>query len=145
MKQQYIGTKIIDGEPACNAEGQPGYEVLYENGYKSWSPQEAFDKAYVSVSAMTFGQALEAARLGYAVRRPGWADYQQVRHSDSIPSVGLLGYLMTNDPECQTPISQYLPLTEEMSATDWRIVELSPVSPVQTTRFQMTLQGSSLK
>ena len=39
------GYKIANDGVAWNNK-QPGYEVEYENGYKSWSPKDVFDKAY---------------------------------------------------------------------------------------------------
>ncbi|KKN43610.1 hypothetical protein LCGC14_0701530 [marine sediment metagenome] len=59
----YIGAKIIKGEPMDeltfrttikkmeHAEGedqqnQPGYHVVYEDGYESWSPKATFENAY---------------------------------------------------------------------------------------------------
>ena len=56
MKQKFIGTKTVMAEP-MTAEvaikkgyrvngNTDGYEVEYEDGYKSWSPADAFNKAY---------------------------------------------------------------------------------------------------
>ena len=53
---QYIGTKIIEGEP-CPAwkdagghkTGDPGYRVRYQDGYESWSPKDVFEAAYLPV------------------------------------------------------------------------------------------------
>ena len=49
----YIGTKIIQAEKqTCEKDiykskvGDPGYKVKYEDGYISWSPKDAFEKAY---------------------------------------------------------------------------------------------------
>ena len=56
----YIGTKIVKAEPmsectfleeykgedVTNRENQHGYLVEYEDGYKSWSPEETFERAY---------------------------------------------------------------------------------------------------
>lgn len=63
----YIGTKIIQGEPMDEwdflrdykntsteqlandeslAPNRPGYKVVYEDGYVSWSPKEPFENAY---------------------------------------------------------------------------------------------------
>lgn len=57
----YIGTKQVKAEPMTRTEaeellgrnltskgeyGEEGYLVEYEDGYKSWSPKEIFDKAY---------------------------------------------------------------------------------------------------
>lgn len=43
--ERYIGTKIILGEPQAK-DGRDGYKVVYEDGYTSWSPREAFERAY---------------------------------------------------------------------------------------------------
>jgi hypothetical protein len=43
--ERYIGTKIILAERE-DKEGRPGYKVVYEDGYTSWSPLEAFERAY---------------------------------------------------------------------------------------------------
>ena len=61
--KQYIGTKIIEAEPATrgdcyhgpnmlSAEGAaaPGYRVRYSDGYESWSPKDVFEKAYLEVT-----------------------------------------------------------------------------------------------
>ena len=61
----YIGTKIIEAVPAIRKggrvyeEGQPtpksmdpveeGYKVRYPDGYVSWSPKEAFERAYLAL------------------------------------------------------------------------------------------------
>lgn len=49
-----------------------GYEVIYEDGYKSWSPKDVFDKAYRSTEGTTFGLAIEALKRGDIVARRGW-------------------------------------------------------------------------
>lgn len=46
--KKYIGTKIIHAEPATGPDGD-GYNVTYKDGYKSWSPKQAFEEAYVAV------------------------------------------------------------------------------------------------
>jgi len=65
---RYIGTKIILAEPLseldANFQGlvrsvtdiesdgssRPGYKVVYEDGYTSWSPKETFERAYRRVT-----------------------------------------------------------------------------------------------
>lgn len=71
--QTYIGTKIIEARPFY-VDGKPGYKVLYEDGYESWSPQEAFEKAYrpAFLGQMNFGLAIEALKKGNKVSRKGW-------------------------------------------------------------------------
>lgn len=77
--KQYIGTKIIQAEPAYSkpypGEGQvrlPGYKVVYPDGYESWSPKDVFEEAYCPTDGMTFGLALEALKKWKKVSRAGW-------------------------------------------------------------------------
>ena len=63
--RQYIGTKLIEAEPANRVDGkiQPadwpvpndatveeGYKVRYPDGYESWSPRDVFERAYLPVT-----------------------------------------------------------------------------------------------
>ena len=75
----YIGVKIVKAVPcACKEDVHnskkfdPGYEVEYEDGYKSWSPKDVFEKAYRRTNGMTFGLAIEAMKMGIGVSRKGW-------------------------------------------------------------------------
>ena len=62
-EKKYIGTKIVSAiemsrkefentqdRPAPNKEDEPGYMVQYEDGYRSWSPKETFDRAYREIT-----------------------------------------------------------------------------------------------
>ena len=70
--KKYIGTKMIEAEPATRGQAwarksgldeakvasqikqmgtEDGYRVRYADGYESWSPKEAFEKAYLPVTA----------------------------------------------------------------------------------------------
>ena len=59
--KKYIGTKQVSATPAWRIDGkvypkdgevprsmnrEDGYKVVYEDGYESWSPAAAFEKAY---------------------------------------------------------------------------------------------------
>jgi hypothetical protein len=80
----YIGVKLVLAEPMnlVDAEellgrkikpgNEEGYLVEYEDGYKSWSPKEAFEKAYQATNGMTFGHAIQAMKDGFKVARQGW-------------------------------------------------------------------------
>ena len=77
----YIGVKIIKAVPCACKEDihnskkfDPGYEVEYEDGYKSWSPKDVFEKAYRRTKGMPFGLALEAMKKGKSVRLPQWQE-----------------------------------------------------------------------
>lgn len=73
MMKTYIGTKIIQAEPAMKGE-TPGYFVKYPDGYTSWSPKAVFEEAYRSASGLSFGLAIEALKKGMKVARTGWSD-----------------------------------------------------------------------
>lgn len=85
--KQYIGTKIIQAEPAYRVDGEAfvkanivpcgykiedGYKVVYPDGYESWSPKDVFEAAYRETSCMSFGLAIEAAKMGKKIARVGW-------------------------------------------------------------------------
>lgn len=100
--KQFIGTKIVQAEPAyratcvkpgCKVPGQTvtedsaallesdgweiidkqeGYKVRYTDGYESWSPKDVFEKAYRRTDGMNFGLALEACKMGKKIARAGW-------------------------------------------------------------------------
>ena len=54
----YIGTKVVKAYPMSRTEfkpatpgdgtppDEPGYCVEYEDGYRSWSPKETFERCY---------------------------------------------------------------------------------------------------
>lgn len=46
--KSYIGIKAVQAEPE-ERDGQPGYAVVYADGYRSWSPAAAFEDAYFDV------------------------------------------------------------------------------------------------
>lgn len=61
----YIGTKIIQAEPAFRIDGEiypesgpvprsmnreEGYRVHYPDGYESWSPKDVFERAYLPLT-----------------------------------------------------------------------------------------------
>ena len=92
--KQYIGSKIVKAWPCyripviggryeyCKLDevvptcitGQPedGYRVQYEDGYTSWSPKAVFEKAYRETTGLSFGLAIEAAKMGKKIARAGW-------------------------------------------------------------------------
>lgn len=91
----YIGTKVIKAEPMTRgeyaelsgrhsiltgngeSESDAGYHVRYADGYESWSPAQAFEEAYQSFDKMSFGNAIELLKKGYAVTREGWNGKRQ--------------------------------------------------------------------
>ena len=91
MKNTYIGTKIVQAEPAYKSGEKiylktedlynsfkeddliaDGYAITYNDGYTSWSPKEVFEKAYKQSGDLSFGDAIYYLKLGYKVTRKGW-------------------------------------------------------------------------
>jgi len=49
---KYIGVKLIEAQPdkkMINNVVQDGYMVVYPDGYKSWSPKDVFEQAYMKI------------------------------------------------------------------------------------------------
>lgn len=74
----------VPGDYVKKHNPQPGgYYVVYEEGYRSYSPAKAFEEGYKllpavfvracrPVTGMTFGMAIEAMKQGHKVARAGW-------------------------------------------------------------------------
>lgn len=89
--RRYLGVKIVEAKPMTRGEytgargwliptdenpADAGYLVTYPDGYVSWCPKKQFEEANRELDGMTFGHALEAARLGALIRRKAWSgDY----------------------------------------------------------------------
>ena len=153
--KQYIGTKIVKAWPArrytfiggkvvyaCVGEIVPsaykteeGYRIEYEDGYLSWSPKKAFEKAYRQTTGMNFGLAIEAAKMGKRIARAGWNGKNQYvelgvnfsyydpsgiceeTHHEDIGSEALV-FVGTRGRQVGWLASQ-----SDMLADDWYIVE----------------------
>ena len=101
--EQFIGTKIVQAEPAYRVKGpgvcdvipasecldetqvdyaetvelegvtaEEGYKVICKDGYESWSPKGVFEAAYRRTDGLSFGLAIEAAKMGKKIARAGW-------------------------------------------------------------------------
>ena len=95
--QQYLGTKLVNMVPMTRGEynffrgwGMPpgedpedaGYLVEYIDGgtrntmryagYVTWSPKDVAERNYRPIDGLTFGLAIEAAKLGKKIARKGW-------------------------------------------------------------------------
>ena len=139
--ERFIGTKIVYAEPV-EVNGEAGYRVVYEDGYESWSPAEAFEEAYRRADGLPFGLAIEAAKKGYRVARIGWngkdmyvclgnvesftttADISSARNEDgSITAIPFLMMKTTNNEMC----IGWLASQTDMLSDDWYIVDFEPV------------------
>ena len=68
---EFTELKKAEISPATNPE-EKGYMVVYEDGYKSWSPEKAFEKSYSEMHDMEFGEAIRMMKRGYRMARKGW-------------------------------------------------------------------------
>ena len=151
--QQYLGTKLVNMKPMTRGAynffrgwGMPpgedpedaGYLVEYIDGgtrntmgyagYVSWSPKDVADRNYRPINGLTFGLAIEAAKLGKKITRGGWNGKGQ--WVALIPALDL--------PQFDTPLNsqpyfvmwttlgQWQPgwtaTQSDMLAEDWEIV-----------------------
>lgn len=143
--KQYIGTKIIQAEPKlrrvpgdnCLADGgyESGYKVVYPDGYESWSPKDVFEAAYRETSGMSFGLAIEAAKMGKKIARAGWNGKNQYVELASCISYKNAAGGVVNVDHCVIGNKAlafvgtsgvqmgWLASQADMLADDWRIVE----------------------
>lgn len=85
--KQYIGTKIVKAEAMSRGEyneyrgwsiptdenpADEGYMLHHESGRKSWTPKAEFEAAYRRTDGLSFGLAIEAAKMGKKIARAGW-------------------------------------------------------------------------
>lgn len=137
----YIGTKIIQAEPhekdygPPETHGQPGYRVVYPDGYTSWSPKSAFEEAYRETSAMSFGLAVEAMKKGKRVARAGWngkgmwiryigpQDWQFDLDSISETEMDCEQYGFLAMKTADNKFVPWLASQTDILADDWQIVE----------------------
>ena len=146
--KKYIGTKIIEAEPALRTSGgsiQPrdypvrndelaedGYKVRYPDGYESFSPKGVFEEAYRPINGMNFGLAIEALRKGFRVCRRGWNGkgiFIELQTPDAyskmtspyiyIDTTGL----QTQNTEAPKSRVPWLASQTDILAEDWEIVE----------------------
>ena len=148
--KQYIGTKVIQAEPAYRVDEkvfvkenivpsgvhiEDGYKVVYPDGYESWSPKDVFEAAYRATDGMSFGLAIEAAKMGKKIARAGWNGKNQYvelaycisykNNAGEIVNVGhdaignkALAFVGTSGVQMGWLASQ-----ADMLADDWKIVE----------------------
>ena len=118
-EQYYIGTKIIKAWWE-KRDGVDGYGVEYEDGYKSWSPKDVFEKAYRKVDGLNFGLAIEAVRMGKKIKLPKWADdvFISAQFPDANSKMTAPYFYVTS----RFGMVPWIPTMIEMWSDDWVIV-----------------------
>lgn len=110
-------------------------------GYISWSPKDVFDNSYKASGDMSFGMAVQAAKLGYKVSRLGWngsSMYTVIMPGfpDGCPANEVtaamhdipVGTMLSVRPywalkTAQNDIAMWAPSGSDSLADDWCIVE----------------------
>ena len=136
----YVGIKVVLAEPMMlvNAEAligrnikpgnEDGYLVEYEDGYKSWSPKEAFEKAYHRTEGMPFGHAIQAMKDGHKVARRGWNGkglWLEIQKPDEHSKMTLPYIYLNYLPTVEYPTGARVPWLAsqtDMLCEDWYIV-----------------------
>lgn len=121
----YVGTKIIDAVPSVK-DGEEGYAIEYEDGYKSWSPKDTFEESYESFDNMDFSKALHLLHQGFDVARHSWNAPDQyitvIRAGNAVhrglPMQDCLALKNARD-EMQPG---WVPSQGDLFATDWYVV-----------------------
>lgn len=136
--------------PADQNPEDEGYLVEYQDGgkanhpnhkgYISWSPKAVFDNAYQDVTkGVSFGAAIQLARLGYKIARSGWNGsgmfaYIVPKNKYPVTSPGSpIKGVYENDmvpyreywalKTAQNDIATWAPSGSDSLANDWIIVE----------------------
>jgi Protein of unknown function (DUF2829) len=159
--KRYVGTKTLNAQPMTRGayntlrgwdlptdeDGEDeGYFVEYTDGgkpntakydgYVSWSPKEQFEAAYREAAGLTFGQTLEALKVGKKAVRSGWngrgmfiylvpaASYPvQTGAAQSIFGEGAMvpynAYLAIKN--VNKTVSTWVPSINDVLAEDWSI------------------------
>ena len=157
--KKYIGTKVVKAKPATMAEVQAlksgisvedskrmfrnsgtvdpdGYAVEYEDGYISWSPKEAFEKAYRQTDGgMSFGHAIELMKMGFRLQRSGWnGKNQYIELATAISYTNSAGEVVNSEHAAIGNMAVafvgtsgvqmgWLASQADMLADDWEVVE----------------------
>jgi len=123
----FYGTKRIIAEPQ-EKDGNHGYRVVYEDGYKSWSPQTTFEACYRQSGEMNFGHALLALNEGRRVARSGWNGRDQFLVREPGTTIVLNGkqleyHAHIDIKTAQGTMAPYAASSTDLLAEDWGIVE----------------------
>ena len=136
-RNEIVAQEIVAAATACD----DGYKVIYKDGYASWSPKAVFEEAYRETGGMSFGLAIEAAKMGMKIARKGWNGkgmwvVYRTGYPDGIPcnkntadAVGIPeGSLFKVRPYLQMKcvddsFQMWLASQSDILADDWYIVE----------------------
>jgi hypothetical protein len=114
-----------------DAKGNFDGELTGGCHYITWSPADVFEAAYTPISGMSFGQALEALKLGKKVARKGWNGkgiFIKLQNPDenskmSSPYIYIdTTGLETTNEDAVTSLVPWLASQTDMLSDDWEII-----------------------
>ncbi len=107
-----------------------GYFVIYEDGYSSYSPAQAFEDGYRAIDSLTFGDAIEALKDGKRIARAGWNGKGMwlLMQTPDEHSKMTLPYIYIEYPEGHSAYQNgsrvpWFASQADMMAEDWTIIE----------------------
>ena len=71
----YVGVHIVKAE-YYEKDGQPGYTVVYPDGYVSWSPAKTFENAYRDVGPQEWSPGYVLGRAMHEIEKAIYEDQQ---------------------------------------------------------------------
>lgn len=101
--KNFIGCKLVKAEPQ-EKDGKPGYCVVYRDGYKSWSPKDEFERAYLEVQDNP--NLASGVSIGPDMVKAFIKDYKVVEPDDKTTIVHATlvnGFTITESSSCVDP------------------------------------------
>ena len=138
--EEYIAVKRVSAEPLTKAEfeekigkklpdsvlpDEPGYKVVYQDGYVSWCPKAQFESANrpIGDGKATFGEAIENMKTGWKMARSGWNGkgmHLELQLPDEYSKMSLPYIYMKT---VRGDLVPWLASQTDMLAEDWEIVQ----------------------
>ena len=113
---KYMLSAMVDAN-AVVKNGEAGYQIHSKLFQDQWFPTNEFCKFARKTTELTFGQALEAMRFGFRVKRASWGGSRVlVKQDEAI----LLTNLREGDDDDRF---SWLAEATDLLAEDWMIVE----------------------
>lgn len=120
---------VVDAEYVRKHDPQPGgYYVVYDDGYRSFSPAAPFEQGYCRIEEtpkaeerenLSWAEVLQHLHAGLKVARTGWAD-RWVEFGPHAPHFSL----GTREPQSGKAVSvRGLIHPQDLQARDWKVIE----------------------
>jgi hypothetical protein len=138
IMQAYIGAKIINAEPYAKGD-EPGYRIVYPDGYVSWSPKAVFEEAYRPISVgehqiMRRGAVHLAATGSFYDRLLAEQKELHERIGKLGPFIDSAAFRDLDERQRELLVEQYDAMTRYSGALDERVRTIAPPETRSTAR-----------